>query len=245
MPEREVETHTHDDGHFVLLLEGLYISSASGAPAVCAAPSLIYNPQGTTHRDRFKGDHGRFFTISLSETALRHVSDLLVLPPAARFLGAGATRIARRLAMECAFWDGVSPLSAEWLCLELLGQTACAQKPESRGVPGWLAAVRDLIHDRCTDDLGVGALAEAAGVHPVYLARQFRRHFHCSPGEYLRGCRLERAALLLRYSRLPLAEVALRTGFADQSHFTKAFGRAYRLPPRGYRAAHGRFPLAR
>ena len=34
VPEHEVETHTHDDAHFLLLLDGNYLSSARGMPAV-------------------------------------------------------------------------------------------------------------------------------------------------------------------------------------------------------------------
>lgn len=39
VPEHEVQTHTHDDAHFLLLLDGVYLSSAHGMPAVCAHPA--------------------------------------------------------------------------------------------------------------------------------------------------------------------------------------------------------------
>ena len=65
VPEHDVETHSHDDAHFVLVLAGKYVSSAHGMPTVCASPALIYNPPGTTHRDCFRGLEGRFFTLSI------------------------------------------------------------------------------------------------------------------------------------------------------------------------------------
>ena len=56
-PARPVARHTHEDAHFILLLDGHYLSSARGAGHLHAEPALIYNPPGTTHRDHFK--HGR------------------------------------------------------------------------------------------------------------------------------------------------------------------------------------------
>jgi AraC family transcriptional regulator len=40
VPEHEIHRHMHAEAHFVLFLEGLYVSSARGAPEVAAAPML-------------------------------------------------------------------------------------------------------------------------------------------------------------------------------------------------------------
>lgn len=58
VPEREVVRHTQEEAHFGLVTDGAYLSTARGAPAVCDPPTLIYNPPGTTHRDRFLTDGG-------------------------------------------------------------------------------------------------------------------------------------------------------------------------------------------
>jgi AraC family transcriptional regulator len=78
-------------------------------------------------------------------------------------------------------------------------------------------------------------LAAAADVHPVHFARAFRARYGRSPGEYLRHCRLERACALLRDLRTPLADIAAQCGYVDQSHFSHAFRRAYRLTPTAFR----------
>ena len=54
VPE-EVQRHSHDEAHFVLVLGGGYMSSARGAPDISSTPLLVFNPAGTTHRDRFFG----------------------------------------------------------------------------------------------------------------------------------------------------------------------------------------------
>ena len=72
-------------------------------------------------------------------------------------------------------------------------------------------------------------------MHPVAFARAFRRRYGRSPGEYLRECRLERAAGLLRDRRLSLADIAARAGFVDQSHFTRSFRRGFGCTPGAWR----------
>ena len=74
--------------------------------------------------------------------------------------------------------------------------------------------------------LWAGTLIALAGVHPVHLARTFRREYGVTVGEYARALRLDWAQALLSDPDLSLAEVAAGAGFADQSHFTRAF-RAY------------------
>ena len=73
------------------------------------------------------------------------------------------------------------------------------------------------------------------GVHPVTLARAFRRTFGCTIGEYLRRLRIERAAEQLATGTQPLAEIALAAGFADQSHFSNVFRRRVGMSPSAYR----------
>lgn len=235
VPEREVETHTHDEAHFVLVTEGTYLSSARGAPPVCEAPALIYNPPGTTHRDRFRSESGRFFTISVSGDALRNVSGFTPLPGGALVLSKRLVTLAERLARECAVRDGSSPLVAEALSVELLARTRQAFDREPPSSPGWLRRAGELLREERGDGLSIAGIAQAVGVHPVHLTRTFRRHFRCTPGEYQRRCRLEKAAALLARSRAPLSEIALESGFADQSHLTKSFQRAFGMTPSAYR----------
>jgi transcriptional regulator GlxA family with amidase domain len=57
-----------------------------------------------------------------------------------------------------------------------------------------------------------------------------------TPHQYLAAQRIERAKQLLRSTSLTPSEVALSTGFADQSHFTKVFRRIAGTTPGRFRA---------
>jgi len=233
--DRQVPRHSHQDAHFVLVVEGGYVTTAHGAPALCDSPTLVFNPAGTTHRDRFKSPRGRFFTVSVAAPSLATTLNHYRLLDRPTVLAAPqAVGIARRLVQECASWDMASPLVAEGFCWELLAAAQPDDRPQ-RVAPPWLWTARELLRDQAAEALELSTIATAVRVHPIHLTRTFRRFFNCTPGEYLRRCRLERATDLLRSSPLPLTEIALNSGFTDQSHFTRTFRRAFGIAPGAYR----------
>ncbi|MEI7037383.1 helix-turn-helix transcriptional regulator [Fulvimonas yonginensis] len=240
VPEHGVEEHTHAEGHFVLVLRGSYVSSARGAPALAREPLLVYNPPGTVHRDRFRDlQGGVFVTVAVQVATLREYADAIALPDHACVLEGLAQRVARRLAAAGGEAGTADALTIESLCAELLDATATYGRTLAyRQAPAWLWRARERIHDDCGSQLGLADIAAAAGVHPVHLTRAFRRHFGGTPGDYLRRCRLAKAAGLLRArSHQGLAAVADACGYADQAHFSHAFKRAFGLSPARYREA--------
>jgi AraC family transcriptional regulator len=73
------------------------------------------------------------------------------------------------------------------------------------------------------------------GCHPATLTRAFRRELGCTPGDYQRRLRVERAARLLRDTSMPLADVAAACGFCDQSHLARSFRHVLGCTPSDYR----------
>ncbi|WP_028935808.1 helix-turn-helix domain-containing protein [Pseudonocardia spinosispora] len=96
--------------------------------------------------------------------------------------------------------------------------------------------IRDFVDRHCTDSgLTVEQIARRHRVSRRYLENLFARHGG-SPSAYLRAARLERArALLEADGRLPLVEVALRSGFSDVTTFGRAFRRAHGTTPGAWR----------
>lgn len=233
VPDREVPEHTHANAHFVFVVHGTYVTEARNRPGMCGASTLIFNPAGTTHRDRFHSDLGRFFTISVAAEVAKDIEARH--PAAVSFTSPRVAAIARDAHREFLRPGDLSELILEGLGLELAGRATGWLPDRDRGAPRWLFDVRDSIQDRCTTKLTIRELATMAGVHPIHLARAFRRHFASSPGQYLRRCRIEKVREMLRTSELPLADLALATGFSDQSQLTNAFRRATGRTPHEYR----------
>jgi AraC-like DNA-binding protein len=79
------------------------------------------------------------------------------------------------------------------------------------------------------------ALERLTGLSRFALARHFRQQLGTSPHRYAVMRRLERVRRLLD-AGTPLAQAAAVCGFADQSHMTRQFKRAYGLSPGQWRA---------
>jgi AraC family transcriptional regulator len=228
--------HTHPNAHFIWVTGGAYVSAAQGHPASGQLP-LIYNPPGTTHRDHFREGRGSFFAISLPVHLNALIKSFGPTPTLPVFLHAPRQRLlAMRIVSACR--RPREDLELEAGCLRLLASLA-PQADRTGRPPPWLARALELLQDRYRDALTVADIARAVGVHPIHLARTFHRHLDCGPAQLARLRRLERALQLLSRGGTTLAEVALSSGFADQSHFTRAFSAFFGVPPRRYRMLAG------
>ncbi len=104
-------------------------------------------------------------------------------------------------------------------------------------IPQWLERVRNNLEQRFAEPLKLSEIAAEAGVHPVHLAREFRKHYGTSVGEYLRRVRIEYACRELMGSNVAVTNIAFAAGFADQSHFSRTFKRLCGTTPGRYRAS--------
>jgi AraC family transcriptional regulator len=222
--EGAVRPHAHTDAHFMFVTGGLFRTSADRRDDRVASP-LIFNPPATHHDDAFESERGAFFTVTITGSLLSDID----APRAPIQLDEIRERaLVRRLMRESAAWDADSPRIAEELCRELLDREAT-----DSARPAWLARAEEMLRlSASTTEASRGA-----GVHPTHLIRTFRRFHRCTPAEFARIHRLERAAQLLARTRQPIVDVALECGFSDQSHFTKHFHRAFGVAPGKYRAA--------
>jgi AraC family transcriptional regulator len=77
----------------------------------------------------------------------------------------------------------------------------------------------------------IDALAREAGLSPAHFSRAFKETIGRSPHCYLLAMRLEHSRRMLDEPDAILSNVALRTGFADQAHFTRLFKREFGVTP--------------
>jgi AraC-like DNA-binding protein len=102
-----------------------------------------------------------------------------------------------------------------------------------------LRAACELLASEPARNVTLDELAAAAGVGRYRLLRLLRAGLGVPPHRYQLACRISRARTLLAAGR-PIADVALETGFADQSHLHRHFRRSLGLTPAGYAAAVAR-----
>jgi AraC family transcriptional regulator len=232
-----VPRHTHEQAHLTLIMEGYCQESYQGRMRELAPLTAIYFHPGESHAIRVFNQSLRTFDLDFNSEWVKRcleypvAADALLNQPSFPIAG-----LVTRLYREFKEMDDVARLAMEGLALEILAELARASrggKPKS--APHWLRQVVELVRDEFARPLTLTELAQTAGVHPSHLAQVFRQHQHCTLGEFIRQVRVEQAIQLLIDSDISLAEIALATGFSDQSHFSRIFKRVTSLTPARFR----------
>jgi AraC family transcriptional regulator len=143
------------------------------------------------------------------------------------------------LQQEFKHFDSDSELIVELLLSDLLNAHAGLRHERSRFQPRWLGQLLDYLDDMFPEPWNLDDLAAQVGVHPVYLCRSFRQHFHFTLGQYIRSLRVLRARQLMDEGTVGLAEVAVLSGFSDQSHLQREFKKIVGTSPGLYRRVNG------
>jgi AraC family transcriptional regulator len=234
-PGTQIRRHVHPRPYFSILLHGGYRETYSGGVRECGPATAVLHPPGEVHSDQFLDAGGRIFRFEIIDDEADSCLARQVCATAE--LRNGRVRcLAARLYWESRSPDCFSPLAAEALALEIISEaTRNAFQEDKCGTPSWLVHAIELLHETLPDNLTVERIANVVGVHPVHLARVFRRRYGCSIGEYARNWRVEVASRDLATSTSPIAEVAAAAGFADQSHLCRTFKTVSGLTPKEFR----------
>ena len=126
--------------------------------------------------------------------------------------------------------------------ISTLGDLRMATAPEpSRGglSPAVTRRVCDYIEGHLDEKIRLDGLAALAGLSTDHFARSFHQSVGVPPHTYLLRRRLEQVEQMLRETDAPLSEIALATGFSDQSHLARHFRRWAGMSPRQVRWSEG------
>ncbi len=101
-----------------------------------------------------------------------------------------------------------------------------------------LGVIISLMTRRLHEPVENAEMARAAGMSPRAFERAFAREYGLPPQQYLRRLRIQTACRRLVDTRESIADIALRCGFADQSHLTREFRRVTGVTPGSYRETY-------
>ena len=225
-PHRRLAWHFHPHSCLAVVTIGGVRKTFAKAEEDAIDGTVVEMPAEELHEDLF-GREGARIVVVESETdpgTLRCFRDWR------------AMMLAHCVSRELARPDAYTPLALEGLALEL--RATVGRNRETGHREPRLDAVRDMLAQDLSYPPTLSQIAREVGLHPSHLARTFRARYGESIGEQGRRLRLEWSANLLTSSDEPLASIAARAGFADQSHFTRAFKHRFGLTPGRYRLAH-------
>jgi AraC family transcriptional regulator len=234
--------HSHEQSYFGFVITGVYTENYAGRVRACQPNMLIYHPAGERHSQRFDKSAVQLFRIEVNEARLRDLGRWLDLDRPADFRDRSTTNLAHQLHRELVAPDAVSPLAIEGLVLELVAALTRLSHPKTNSFsrpPRWLKVAHELVRANFLEPMTLGNIAHQAGVHPVTLAREFRRYYLCTVGQMVRCERIQFACEEILKPEARLADVAVSAGFYDQSHFSRTFKQLTGLTPAQYRSNYG------
>ncbi|HYH05562.1 MAG TPA: AraC family transcriptional regulator [Thermoanaerobaculia bacterium] len=233
--------HSHEEAYLTFVLDGAYRERVQSETRTCAARSLVVHAPGEAHENDFTERRARCLNLTLGTAFASRLGDAVhVLARGGVVADGNVAGIGHRVAAELRRTDAAAPLIVEGLVLELFGLLS-RREDEPRRVPAWLGEARAIVERDFQRKLVLAELASEVGVHPVSLARAFRRHFGMTVGDAVRQLRIAYARERIA-AGVALHIVAAEAGFADQSHFTRAFTRSVGVAPASYRRTVQRVP---
>jgi len=135
--------------------------------------------------------------------------------------------LARPAEVSSLFLDHIAMALRAYLCTTYGGQVHISTPVHAGGLSAChLQRCLDMIEDHLETDMSLHGLAQEFGMSVRHFTRLFVRSTGQPPYRYVLGRRVDRARMLLGEPSLSLAHIAQACGFADQSHFTRAFTHA-------------------
>ena len=107
--------------------------------------------------------------------------------------------------------------------LSILLQDVNNSREEQGAARQKLLEVRQYLDEHYTEKFSLDELSEHFFISKYHLSREFKNHFGITPNLYVISKRITMVKKLLRFSNLPLEEIALKCGFYDTSYMNKQF----------------------
>jgi AraC family transcriptional regulator len=167
--------------------------------------------------------------------------------PQLNFVDEGLWQLGAMLARESAQPDAYSSLACDSLVMLLL--IKLFRSEESRNTPARVARlspaqlrrVTEYIEAHLAERISLVELAQLVGTSQSHFCHAFKATTGLPPHRWQLDARIQRAQALLSRRRSSIIDVALATGFADQSHFTRVFRRVVGETPGNWRRMRSAF----
>lgn len=239
-PNQTLARHYHEHANIAFILNGSFTEILDGRSFECSPQSLTIKPAGEAHANHYGRGGMHCFLIEVKPLKIKSLCSLSKIFDEVNHVRGGMfTMLAMRIWKEMRVMDSASPLAIEGLSFELIAELSRHSNLASEHYPPhWLKRVIEILHAHFSESISLANVAKMAGVHPVHLAREFRKFYGCTLGEYVRGLRVEFACRQLSTSDMPLVEISLAAGFSHQAHFSRTFKHHIGITAREFRSLH-------
>jgi AraC family transcriptional regulator len=244
LPEQQLPRHHHELTNIAFVQDGSFTEILDRRSFECSPQSTLIKPAGEAHANRYGQARMRCLLVEISPQQLDALHPYADALKEVRHLTGGLVwMLGMKIYREFRLMDSATPLAIQGLMFEVLADLTRQSAARSTGKhPRWLDQAKEILHAEFHNSVNLARVAAAVDIHPVQLARVFRKFFGCSPGDYVRHLRIDFACRQLAEARQPIVEIALAAGFASQAHFSRVFKARTGMTPTEFRAAHRHRP---
>jgi AraC family transcriptional regulator len=114
-----------------------------------------------------------------------------------------------------------------------------AARPSNGGLAPWQKRrASELLHANMHGHIKLSEIARECGLSVSHFARSFKISFGTSTHQWLIQHRIDHAKQLMSQTSMPLIDIAIQSGFNDQSAFTRTFHQVVGVSPGKWRRHH-------
>lgn len=230
-----VPTHVHANPFFSMLIGGSY-RERFGSEQWDARPlGMVLRPPQAEHQDEIGPGGAIFLCVDVAQDFWDSMAKADIRFERRAFedrpMSASALRLFGELCEKRPGWEK----TAEALIVELIDEYLRAPGRTAGREPRWLRRAVECLHEEPLATLA--GIAAELDLHPVHVSRMFKRQYGVTLSRYLKQLRLNHATRAVLETGEPLASIAGRHGFADQSHLTREVSRGTGWTPGKLRCA--------
>lgn len=232
-PNSYLHAHTHQERCLSIVERGVVLQFSGLREEVLCEGIVGFHPQSLSHRNYVADSGATVMNISICEDWKLRRSNRFENGFRSFFVSR------KRLDTFLEIFQSIRQEKLGHLHMEemiraiSLSSSSSLIRPER---PGKLAELaKQIIREYLPVPLSLSGIATQLKVHPSHLAREFRRAFGVSIGQYVRIVKLDMACQSLLNSANSIASIATASGFSDQSDLTRFMKRTIGLTPQKFR----------
>lgn len=227
-PNSITPKHAHEKPYLSLLINGNYEEESHDSTTIKNG-FAIYRRADYEHQNSFSNQEGICLNLEINNPEeFVNGSDFRL--PDFEIERQGSIDIYKLL---CAFKNNIPKDILNIYCYESL--VSHFDMLHYSGKLDWINKIKEYISDDPHTFISLNNLSTEFNLHPNYIVRKFKENTGYKLSEYLSKIRLESSLQKLIHPENKLTDIALDSGFYDQSHFNRTFKKHLQISPNTYR----------
>ena len=227
----KVPKHEHEHPYISLLTHGLYQEESIISEYDVKSGCSLFRPKGFEHKNEIGSLNSFCFNIEIEKkiSDKKHYSKISDYVPFER----------NNLEILKIYYGFLNDFSDELLAITVeenlyhLFQQHYSEYITGRAL--WVKKIKQEVRLHPEKKYSIDEVSNSLHLHPNYFVRKFKAKTGFTFGEFLLRQRISMGIDLMLHSSKPLTEIAVESGFYDQSHFIRHFKRFFGTTPSHYR----------